>query len=320
MQNLTTKTCERLVSRFNLGERVESLEAAAESQHTVWKLTTDQGSYAVKQLNDVDQKWIVRYRLTDGIARAFGQRGLSVVSAIPVGTEVAIRVDDYLFVIYKWIDGIPTNEPPTSEARNRIANLLAGIHAINLTVESRELQSPPTFEPMLLSALPGLDDRTRELVKIIHQTNLQLEKLAKASEPSLLSHTDLHPSNVLWSGDEPYLIDWEQAGPAYYSVDVVSTAMTWSLSAEGTFGADAYTAFLESYRSFYDGPHTLNSEFAFWHCMGWGLDWLAHNLRQMKSGNPESDTLSKFARAATRQVDVVISTHDKMDVLLNKIF
>lgn len=43
----------------------------------------------------------------------------------------------------------------------------------------------------------------------------------------VISHRDLDPKNVMWDGMNPYLIDWEAAGPVNPYQEFLEVALYW---------------------------------------------------------------------------------------------
>ena len=108
---------------YGLGTQTVDLSQATESQHSVWRLTTDNGSYAVKKLNSKSPSWIDRYEATERIAGQFADLDVSTVSAIRTETGVTSECDGELYVVYPWVDGtqaaIGSSESQTIDVTSR---------------------------------------------------------------------------------------------------------------------------------------------------------------------------------------------------------
>ena len=90
---------------------------------------------------------------------------------------------------------------------------------------------------------------------------------------------------------------------AFYSFDVIGTAMMWSgLHGGGTFDVARYEAFLLTYVDAYRGPHVCSPDVGFWMAMGWGFAWLSHNLRRLRRPDLTPEDVDKHQTAADKVI------------------
>lgn len=222
----------------------------------MWRLDTESGSYAVKQISkDInlhDPAIRSYYELTETIAHRFSKLGIPAVSALEKNGRHFFDFDGDGFLVYPWVNAKTLESTMVAEQHAVIiAAILAKLHMVDLDVP--ELQDP------------GMDGcQTGRLLKLIQQAadfkcpfsaDLQKHKsmLAEAndasqgalvilSEQTVVGHGDLDPKNVLWDDrQEPFLVDWECArkiNPTYEILNTlgrVRTATYTSLSPLHTF-------------------------------------------------------------------------------------
>ena len=305
-------TVTALLSRYSLGSKVLSLTEANQSRHTAWKLVTDAGTYAAKVLASKDADWASRYEATERIALKLSNIGVNAVAALRSdGGHVVSAIDGRIIAVYPWIDGDISQ--PNTDRSIEIARLLAAIHNADLSEPDLPPKHPPAVDFDLLDE-SSPEESFRSLAT---ETNDVLARLNPLLEPTLLSHTDLHPENVIWRDGEPYIIDWEEACMAFYSFDVIGTAMMWSgLHGGGTFDVARYEAFLLTYVDAYRGPHVCSPDVGFWMAMGWGFAWLSHNLRRLRRPDLTPEDVDKHQTAADKVIRALLASSEHRQELL----
>ena len=192
--------------------------------------------------------------------------------------------------------------------------LLADIHNANLTSDERGPQKPEQVDISLLNDLLEESAEKSRIRAFAEEINAHLSEDREGSEPTQLSHTDLNPDNILWAGNGPCLIDWEQACMAYYSVDLMSTGLMWSIRDDTDFDERLFGRFFETYR--YTGGHSCDFEFAYWHIVGWGFGWLMHNLRRGSLQDLSESERDKCKRAVAKMTRRILSRAAQRSVLL----
>ena len=66
----------------------------------------------------------------------------------------------------------------------------------------------------------------------------------------VISHRDLDPKNILWQGDQPYLIDWEAAGYVNPCQELLEVLHYWGCDHRGIYDPDLCQALLQEYMQF----------------------------------------------------------------------
>lgn len=106
---MKTLLAERLCAACNLGTLLSEPQAVTGGLlHQMWRLSTTQGVFAVKQLNPaIMRKPDIQdaYRLTEQIAADFAAQGIPAVAALTCNEDRLQHIDDHMFIVYTWIEG-----------------------------------------------------------------------------------------------------------------------------------------------------------------------------------------------------------------------
>ncbi|MCP5507650.1 MAG: phosphotransferase [Chlamydiales bacterium] len=258
--------------------------------HENWKVTSSEASYVIKKLNPhVMQKEgaFERYEESEKIAASFYQTGLPAVAALNIRSRYVHPWEKNNFILYPFVEGkiIPLGEINLEQA-GIIGQIFAKMHALNLKLPL--FQASPYYDIFE-------DDHWIELIN--KQENTQLLNLLpvllnwndkyrmsieRLNRDTVISHRDLHYSNVLWKGELPHLIDWESAGYTNPLQEIIGYGLEWSGLIDSHFYQDRFNAILNSYRQ---QLRTSNSSFedAFFGWLGNSvMGWLEFNLRRSK--------------------------------------
>jgi Ser/Thr protein kinase RdoA (MazF antagonist) len=189
----------------------------------IWRLTTDRGTFAVKQLLfDLDEDEAQSDVALQTAALSAGvplPRPLLTGAGLVVAQRGEPSRPDMTVRAYEWVD-LP--DPPMAASPRQAAALLGGLHAA----------APPhdgPVDPWFTDPVPA--DRWRELVHAtraagaawsdsLAQLVAEIEDCrsiidAGRHEPLFHCHLDFNPQNVLLTVDgQPMVFDWENSGAA----------------------------------------------------------------------------------------------------------
>ena len=113
----------QLCSRLSLGLPTLSLSPVQGGfHHRMWRLQTDEGIYAVKQLADdtdiANPQVIKHFNLTETVADTFGSYGIYSISALQSKEGFVQLIENSAYLVYPW-----------SEAKGlAISQLSKGMH------------------------------------------------------------------------------------------------------------------------------------------------------------------------------------------------
>ncbi|ACQ82129.1 aminoglycoside phosphotransferase [Beutenbergia cavernae DSM 12333] len=210
----------------------------------MYRLDTDQGSFAVKELNVVDRRW--PYRARD----VFRLEQAAFAAGIPMPEPIA--ADDSTLV-HRWVEGEKVPEEPVSVPYAfEIGELLARLHALDVdwADEPPEEPTPRDWPELAERAAATGQPWAGELASQV-ETFLAIAQLVDTCErpgPIVLTHKDVQPFNLLACDGRPVLLDWELSGMLDLSGELGSTALRL---AQGTgfdsIQPDVFRAVLDGY-------------------------------------------------------------------------
>lgn len=211
--------------------------------HTMWRVDTDKGAYAVKQLSPsidlTNPQVIQRYEISEQTAAYYKQHGIPAVVALEKDSKHLFVVDGVGFLVYPWVNAKALDPHTVSESHAlKIAELLARMHKLN---PPRPLCSEPAsigytqehvnswiyaLERMGSSVVQRLKDSLHHLMGARDEYHAALPTL---KEHEVVGHADLDQKNVLWDEhDNPIIVDWESVAMINPTYDMVNTALDWS--------------------------------------------------------------------------------------------
>ena len=109
----------------------------------MWRVNTEKGSYAIKQLAPVidlkSEKIVTKYELSETIAYRFIQLGIPAVSAISKAGKHLFVIENIGYLVYPWIEGYTLGRNEISKDHAiKIAAMIANLHSINMNVSEME--------------------------------------------------------------------------------------------------------------------------------------------------------------------------------------
>ena len=287
---------------FNLGAPIQvPTRVHGGLLHIMWRLDTDKGSYAVKQLskdiNLKNEQVIKNYELSEKIASRFVVQGIPGICAIAQSGKYLFMIDGTGFLIYPWVDAKALDQHAVSEHHAvKIAVILATMHCLDL--DEPEITQPEFYTHTTKNILDLFDKAEnfgcpfvvdlRKNQKNILAANESYQKAIPILKTQIIvSHGDLDQKNVLWDIDNnPILIDWESACKINPTYDIINTAFYWS-GITSDFDKNLFFKMIGAYQK---AGGTINKDHIVAACYG-AFSWigcLVYNIdRSCVSGNSE---------------------------------
>ena len=131
---------QRLCAALNLGTPSAALvRVYGGFHHQMWRLETDRGRYAIKQLsadaNLDDPSIIHHYEVAERIAEAFAQRNITAIAALRNDQGYLQIIENTAYLVYPWCTAVALDRTHIDEHYAlKIANLLASMHQANIDV------------------------------------------------------------------------------------------------------------------------------------------------------------------------------------------
>lgn len=188
----------------------------------MYRLDTDQGSFAVKELNLVDRRWSHRVDDVYEFERAAFAAGIPMPEPISASPQT---------LVHRWVEGEKLPEAPVSAAYAfEIGEILARIHALDVEWTHMSIEDPtPRDWPELAeraaaTGQPWADELTAHV-----ETFLAIAHFVDTCErpgPVVLTHKDIQPWNLLARDGRPVVLDWELSGMLDLAGELGSTALS----------------------------------------------------------------------------------------------
>jgi thiamine kinase-like enzyme len=252
----------KLCSQFDLGAfRGAVIPVPGGFHHSMWRLETQSGCFAVKQLADDmdmnDVATVAQINATEVTAREFSRHGIPSLHSLHAGRQHLQLLDGIGYLVYPWTNATACHRNGIDEHHAIIiATTLAHIHRSDIKVP--ELQDVPAF--------PVTAERVIDLVQLARQRNVRYSdilqdrlddilRIVALHAPALerllgrqvISHGDLDHKNVLWDETgEPLLIDWESARRLNPTYELLLEALDWG-GITAHFDARPFTTILRAY-------------------------------------------------------------------------
>jgi aminoglycoside phosphotransferase (APT) family kinase protein len=188
----------------------------------MYRLDTDQGSFAVKELNLVDRRWT--YRVED----VFRFERAAFAAGIPMPEPISASHDT---LVHRWVEGETVPEAPVPAAYAfEIGEILARIHALDVAWTHVPIEDPTSRDWPELAARAAATGQpwAGELASHV-ETFLAIARFVGTCErpgPVVLTHKDIQPWNLLAREGRPVVLDWELSGMLDLSSELGSTALS----------------------------------------------------------------------------------------------
>jgi aminoglycoside phosphotransferase (APT) family kinase protein len=192
------------------------------ASNRTYRLDTDRGSFAVKQLS------LVRDRFHQD--EVFRLEQAAFASGIPMPEPISA---DGEVLVHRWVEGDPVPEEPVAPAfAFEIGEILARLHSLDLewTYESTEAPTAHDWPELAEQAAASGQPWARELAAEV-DVFVAMARFVDACErpgPVVLTHRDIHPWNLLARNGRPVVLDWEIAGLLDLAGELGSTALSLS--------------------------------------------------------------------------------------------
>ncbi|MEV6288642.1 phosphotransferase [Kribbella sp. NPDC051770] len=188
----------------------------------MYRLDTDQGSFAVKELNVDDRRWV--YRVDD----VFRFEKAAFAAGVPMPEPVAA---DEGTLVHRWVEGEKVPEAPVAAAYGfEVGEILARIHGLDVEWpdEPVEEPTPGDWDELAAQAVATGQPWAAELASRVEtfQAIARFVETCPRPGPVVLTHKDIQPWNLLARDGRPVVIDWELSGKLDLSGELGSTALS----------------------------------------------------------------------------------------------
>ena len=188
----------------------------------MYRLDTDQGSFAVKELNLADRRWT--YRVED----VFRFERAAFAAGVPMPEPISASPHT---LVHRWVEGEKVPEAPVSAAYAfEIGEILARVHALDVAWPHVPHEEPTSRDwPELAERAASTGQPWAGELAAHVETFLAIAHFVDTCErpgPVVLTHRDIQPWNLLAREGRPVVLDWELSGMLDLSGELGSTALS----------------------------------------------------------------------------------------------
>lgn len=235
----------------------------------LYRLDTDQGSFAVKELNLVDRR--TTYRVED----VFRLERAAFAAGIPMPEPISASQHT---LVHRWVEGEKLPEAPVSAAYAfEIGEVLARIHALDVEWTDASIEDPASRDwPELAERAATTGQPWADELGSHVETFLAIAHFVDTCErtgPVVLTHKDIQPWNLLARDGRPVVLDWELSGMLDLASELGSTAL--SLAKGSGFDNIEHTIFRSVLDGYVAGGGALPPSGPSWFVFMIG-SWLGH--------------------------------------------
>jgi len=188
----------------------------------MYRLDTDQGSFAVKELNLLDRRWTYRAEDVFRFERAAFDAGIPMPEPISASQHT---------LVHRWVEGERLPEAPVSPAYAfEIGQILARLHALDVAWSHGAAEEPTSRDwPQLAERAAATRQPWAADLAARVETFLAIADFVDTCTrpgPVVLTHGDIQPWNLLAREGRPVVLDWELSGMLDLSGELGSTALS----------------------------------------------------------------------------------------------
>lgn len=290
---------------YGIAEPATSAECVAGGlTHRLLRVETARASWALKLLSPrttQGQSGRAQLERAEELARIAAHSGVPALVARRGNSGTALhQIGAQWVLLYPWIGG--QTLPASAAAPARCAQMgawLGRVHALQVRFPGQDEPVPEAFER---GHFAGIVARAKEKdAPYVKALGAALEAIEDANAVAMRAqcqlragwvtgHLDFDQKNVLWNGDAPTILDWENAKPIHPALEAMGAALSWAGQSAGAPQFDSFAAFLRAYLG-ENAVEIADLETAVDGVTGKWIIWLEFNLQRMLepgiAGTPE---------------------------------
>ena len=337
MSILINKKIEKLIQENDLGNTIINIDKVIGGlSHRMYKVETNKGIYAVKELNAgvmKKEKAYSNFVFSEKVTDIVIENGISAIGAIKFNNDIMVKIDDSYFMVFEWLEGkILEPEEITNKHCEIIGKMLAEIHNIDFSrIEDEERKKVETNSFDWNRYIPLAEEQDKPYIQEL-KTNIELlyelnknsvKALEYAKNNLVISHTDLDRKNVIWQDDKAFIIDWEASGYINPTIELIQVAWYWSGGDKENIDYNKFKKIINSYKQSYKRKIDKNIDILINADNYGGLAWLDYNLKRSlcienKYDQDEIQLAENEVVQSLNEIKYNYSQLDKMIEVLNK--
>ena len=329
---MKNKNIEKLVIKTNTGTCIKEINKVSGGlSHRMYKVSTDKGIYAIKELNSGVMKRTEAFSnfiFSEKVAEIVKHNKITAIGAMKVNNDIITKIDDSYYMIFEWLDGRILNADEITEKHCEIiGEILAKIHNIDFTEIEDEKRKNIDLEYFEWNKYCNLAEKHNKVYTNLLKENIDLlyklnEKSIKAleyaNENLIISHTDLDRKNVMWQEYKPFIIDWEASGYINPTIELIQVAWYWSGGDVENIDYNKFRILIKSYKKYYKSNIDKNAEDLVYADIYGGLEWLNYNLKRSLciENNYEQDEIELAENEVIQSINEIKYNYSQLDNII----
>ena len=323
---------EKLVIETKIGTCIKEINKVSGGlSHRMYKVVTDKGIYAIKELNSGVMKRkeaFSNFIFSEKVAEIAIQNKITAVGAMKINNEVITKIDNNYYMIFEWLDGRTLKANEIAEKHCEIiGKVLAKIHNIDFTAIEDEKRKNIDLEYFEWNKYCNFAEKNNKVYTNLLKDNIDLlyklnkksiKALEYANENLIISHTDLDRKNVMWQEYKPFIIDWEASGYINPTIELIQVAWYWSGGDVENIDYNKFEILIKSYKKYYKGNIDKNSEDLVYADNYGGLEWLNYNLKRSLciENNYEQDEIELAENEVIQSINEIKYNYRQLDNII----
>ena len=328
---------EELIKECNLGKKIKSIDKVIGGlSHRMYKVVTDRGTYAIKELNSGVMKSKTAYSnflFAEKFTDLVKANGIPAIGAIKINDDIMKKFGNNYYMIFEWIDGKILKTEEIEEKHSEIVGkLLAEIHNVNFSSidnENRKHVNTRIYNWNDYVSIASEQNKAyfqlyKDNIDVLYDLNKKsVEAIEHAKNNLVISHRDLDRKNIIWQDNKPYIIDWEASGYINPTLELIQVAWYWSGGDTESVDYNKFEKVVKSYKENYKGNIDSNINVLMYADIYSGLEWINYNLkRSLCIGHNYDDEEIHLAEnevvQSLNEIKYNVSQFDEMTKILKK--
>lgn len=256
--------------------------------HKMYKLKTEQGTYALKLLNRFvmqRETAMENYANAEYLEHLLEQKGLPILSALSFGGRKMQELDGEYFYLFDYYSGKALRGKEITEYHcTEIGKVLAKIHNIDKKFVDEHFQKIVIDWDFYLTEMEKVNILLYEMLKENYTVIIESQNngnRARKNLPSIsaICHNDMDCKNILWSGEDYRIIDLECLSYNNPLMELFELALCWSGYEDCQIDFRLFQSFLRGY-AVAGGELPTDWEMLY-DCNNGRLEWLEYNLKRV---------------------------------------
>lgn len=288
-----------IAKKYNWKLKGEPVQLNGGFMHKMYRVDTEQGTYAVKLLNPFVMRRktaMANYEQAEQIESLLEQQNVPILPALSFGGRKMQEIEGQYFYIFDYFSGKPLKTDEITEYHcKEMGKVLAKIDNIDKQVKNKSFSEMSIDWEFYLSKMKKVDMRLYEMLNKafpIIKGSQNKGNLARKKLPSTTSicHNDMDCKNVLWKGNDYRIIDLECLSYNNPFMELFELALCWSGYEDCQIDFRKFQAFLRGYQS--AGGELPEDWEVLYDCNNGRLEWLEYNVKRVLGivcGNNEKE-------------------------------